>query len=117
MIQNNYNEHLEKKNFVNYMKKCYDSGIQNISAMGVSEDKETFKKSLKEWLSTNDDLIVKEIHHIFDANAQVNTEFWTFGDFKRWILSKENWFIYIELNDEKHRIPLHLLCILGIENY
>jgi hypothetical protein len=39
---------------------------------------------------------------------------WNYNDFKRWILSGDNWTMDISLGNTKYRTPLNLLCLFGI---
>lgn len=53
---------------------------------------------------------------IFQNNKRSHPEKWNYADFKRWILSGENWTLDITLGGQKLRTPLNLLCLFRIKN-
>lgn len=51
---------------------------------------------------------------MFDENAQSQSNAWTEGDFRRWILNKHHWNIYVQIKGKSYQIPLHILSLFGI---
>ncbi len=73
-----------------------------------------FRVCLKEWISKNKKQFFDEVLKIFHKHKRSDPNKWNYSDFKRWVLSGENWTMDIALGTRKYRTPLNLLCLFGI---
>jgi hypothetical protein len=47
--------------------------------------------NLKNWTKTNKKTFLESVLQIFKENAKTDPNYWTEGDFKRWIKNKNHW--------------------------
>jgi hypothetical protein len=69
---------------------------------------------LKDWVSKNKKQFFDEILKIFHRHKRSDPVKWNYIDFKRWVLSGENWTMDISLGVNKYKMPTNLLCLFGI---
>jgi len=75
---------------------------------------EVFVKSFKDWMNANKPQITQGADEVFINNKQNNSDYWTVGDFKRWILDNNHWTLQIQIKDSIYKIPLNIPCLFGI---
>lgn len=51
---------------------------------------------------------------MFSHNALSASNIWNEGDFRRWILNKHNWNIYVQIRGTSYNIPLNLPSLFSI---
>lgn len=51
---------------------------------------------------------------IFEKYKRSDPHRWNLADYKRWILSGENWTLDFEIGTKIYRMPLNLLCLFSI---
>jgi hypothetical protein len=73
-----------------------------------------FKVSLKDWMGKNRKVLYDEVLRIFEKHKRSDLDKWNYADFKRWVLSGENWTLDIQIDGKKYRTPLNLLCLFGM---
>lgn len=97
--------------FLNYMDNCF---VSLMIALNQDLTDTQFKLCLKDWISKNKKQFFDEILKIFHKHKRSDPVKWNYSDFKRWILSGENWTMDITLGTKKYRIAINLLCLFGI---
>lgn len=73
-----------------------------------------FRVSLREWIMKNKKSFYDQVLGVFNKHKKTDPERWLYADYKRWVLSEENWTLDITLGAHKYRTPLNLLGLLGI---
>ena len=93
------------------MDNCFIS--LNAIAEREIEDKQ-FKIAYREWIMKNKKGFYDGILAVFNKYKKTDPNKWLYADFKRWILSGENWTLDVSIGVQKYRTPLNLLCLFGI---
>lgn len=93
------------------MDNCF---VSLMAAMEKDLTENQLKLTLKDWISKNKKVFFEEILKIFQKHKKSDPVKWNYSDFKRWILSGENWTMDIALGAKKYRVPLNLLCLFGM---
>ena len=73
-----------------------------------------FRTSLKEWIIKHKKSFFEYVLGIFQKHKKSDPHYWHYNDFKRWVLSGENWTLDIEVGENKFRTPLNLLCLFAL---
>jgi hypothetical protein len=94
------------------MEKSLDKGIESILKRNKYD--QIFENSLKDWLRINKPKLMEGIEKVFKENTQNNPDFWSLGDFERWILDKNHWTLFIEIRNVSYKIPLNIPCLFGV---
>ena len=92
---------------------CFDKGVESV--LKKTKCSGEFKACYQEWIKRSRHTVVAYAEKIFCDHCQAHEALWTEGDFKRWVLSKNQWTIYFELRGVTYNIPLNLLSLFGIK--
>lgn len=106
-----HDKYITDAEFLNYMDNCL-SGL--MAALEKEITDQHLKICLKDWLSKNRKIFFDETLKVFHNNKRSDPNKWLYNDYKRWVLSGENWTMDIQLGVKKYRVPLNLLSLFGI---
>ena len=97
--------------FLSFIDNCF------ISLMAIAEkdipDRQ-YKMALRDWVMKNKKSFYDGVLATFNKYKRSDPHKWGYADFKRWVMSKENWTLDVSVGVNKYRTPLNLLCFFGI---
>lgn len=111
MIDLDRDKYISDAEFLNYMDNVFIS-LLALFEKDLSDNH--FRVSLKEWVSKNRKIFFDEVLKIFHKFKRSDPVKWSYVDYKRWVLSGENWTMDLSLGAKKYRTPVNLLCLFGL---
>ena len=111
MIDLDNDKFITDAEFLSFVDNCF------ISLMIIAEKQiqdSQFRVALRDWVMKNKKTFYDGVLAAFNKNKKTDPNKWMYADFKRWILSGQNWTLDISLGPHKFRTPLNLLCLFGI---
>lgn len=93
------------------MDNCFISLMATVEK-DISDN--NYRVCLKDWVSKNKKSFFDHVIGMFNKYKRTDPHKWNYNDYKRWVLSGDNWTLDAGLGGRKYRVPVNLLCLFGI---